>query len=193
MSFFAVWYQKQIAIAALLFKKPEIAISSWERILELSPGNTEALSALAHLHAEQGRKAKAMNILEQLVKQAPELSFNWFNLGFLQQESDQHELALHSFDQAIALDEKSDRAFYGKALSLIKLGRVEEAVPLLKKNTELQPMSPFGWYQLAHAYHRLNEKDRVAKVIRRLAEFEPKVALQLERETGVITNSAKTF
>jgi tetratricopeptide (TPR) repeat protein len=193
MSFFAVWYQKQIAIAALLFKKPEIAITSWERILEIKPSNAEALSALAHLHAEQGRKAKAMSILEQVVKQAPELSFNWFNLGFLQQESEQHELALRSFDQAITLDEKSDRAFYGKALSLIKLGRVEEAIPLLKKNTELQPMSPFGWYQLAHAYHRLNEKDRVAKVIRRLAEFEPKVALQLERETGVITNSAKTF
>jgi tetratricopeptide (TPR) repeat protein len=193
MSFFSIWYQKQIAIMALLFKKPEIAISSWERILEINPGNTEALSALAHLHAEQGRKAKAVSILEQLVKQAPELSFNWFNLGFLQQDSGQHDLALVSFDQAIALDEKSDRAFYGKALSLIKLGRVQEAIPLLKKNTELQPMSPFGWYQLAHAYHRLNEKDRVAKVIRRLAEFEPKVALQLERETGVITNSAKTF
>jgi tetratricopeptide (TPR) repeat protein len=193
MSFFSIWYQKQIAIAALLFKKPEIAITSWERILDMRPGDTEALSALAHLHAEQGRKAKALSILEQLVKQAPELSFNWFNLGFLQQENAQHELALHSFDQAIARDEKADRAYYGKALSLIKLGRIEEAIPLLKKNTELQPMSPFGWYQLAHVYHRLNEKDRVAKVIRRLSEFEPKVALQLERETGVITNSAKTF
>lgn len=191
MSFFSVWYQKQIAIAALLFKKPEIAISCWARILEIRPGDTQALSALAHLHAEQGRKAKAMSILEQLVKQAAQLSFNWFNLGFLQQESDQHELALHSFDQAITRDEKSDRAFYGKALSLIKLGRVEEAVPVLIKNTELQPMSPYGWYQLAHAYHRLDEKDRVAKVIRRLAAFEPEVAWQLERETGLIPNSAK--
>jgi tetratricopeptide (TPR) repeat protein len=193
VSFLSVWYQKQRAVAALLVKKPESAIACWERILEIKPGNTEALSALAHLHAEQGRKSKAMGILDQLVKQAPELSFNWFNLGFLQQESEQHELALHSFEQAIKLDEKSDRAFYGKALSLIKLGRIEEAIPLLKKNTELQPMSPFGWYQLAHAYHRLHQTDRVAKVIRRLAEFEPKVALQLERETGVITNSAKTF
>jgi tetratricopeptide (TPR) repeat protein len=193
MQALAVWYQKQIAIVSLLFKKTEIAISAWERVLEIRPGDTEALSALAHLHAEQGRKAQAVTILEQLVKQAPDLAFNWFNLGFLQQEAHQHEAALESFDRAMALDEKLDRAFYGKALSLIKLGRVDEAVPLLKKNTELQPMSPFGWYQLAHAYHRLGEKDRVAKVIRRLSEFEPKVALQLEQETGVLTHSAKVL
>jgi tetratricopeptide (TPR) repeat protein len=185
MWFLSVWYQKHVAVLALLFKQPERAIDCWERILAIRPNDTEALSTLAHLHAGQGRSAQALNILEQLVQQAPELSFNWFNLGFLQQESGQHQLALHSFDQAIARDEKSDRAYYGKALSLIKLDRVEEAVPLLKKNTELQAMSPYGWYQLGHAYHRLNEQERVVKVIRRLAEFEPSVARQLERETGV--------
>jgi tetratricopeptide (TPR) repeat protein len=109
----------------------------------------------------------------------------WFNLGFLQQDTGDHFSAIANFDRALALDEKLDRAWYGKALSLIKTGRVEEAVPLLKRNTELQPMSPFGWYQLAHAYHRLGQSERAAKVIRKLSEFEPQVARQLERETGL--------
>ena len=62
---------------------------------------------------------------------------------------------------------------------------VEDAIPLLQKNTELQPFSPFGWYQLAHAYNRLGRTEQVERTIRQLGGFEPKVARQLERETGV--------
>ena len=58
-------------------------------------------------------------------------------------------------------------------------------MPALQRNTELQPMSPFGWYQLAHAYVRLGDADRARRIIRRLAQFEPQVARQLERETGL--------
>ncbi|MCZ7558817.1 MAG: tetratricopeptide repeat protein [Burkholderiaceae bacterium] len=74
---------------------------------------------------------------------------------------------------------------YGKGLSLVKLDRVEDAVAALKKVIELQPMSPYGYYQLAHVYHRLGDTERIVATIRRLSKFEPKVALQLERETGV--------
>ena len=63
--------------------------------------------------------------------------------------------------------------------------RMSEKALETKQIVELQPMSPFGWYQLAHAYHRLGQTDRVANTIRKLAGFEPKVAKQLERETGV--------
>jgi hypothetical protein len=46
-------------------------------------------------------------------------------------------------------------------------------------------MSPYGFYQLAHVYHRLERPDDVERTIRRLQGFEPQVARQLERETGV--------
>ena len=46
-------------------------------------------------------------------------------------------------------------------------------------------MSPYGYYQLAHVYHRLGRSAEVGRTIKRLAEFEPDVAKQLERETGV--------
>jgi tetratricopeptide (TPR) repeat protein len=107
----------------------------------------------------------------------------WYNLGFLQQGLNQHELAIAAFDSAIRLNEKADLAMYGKALSLIKQDRVVEAIPLLVKNTELQPLSPYGWYQLAHVYHRLGDFKKLKKIIARLARFEPTVALQLQRET----------
>jgi predicted Zn-dependent protease len=70
-------------------------------------------------------------------------------------------------------------------LVLIRLQRLDEAVEALKRNTELQPMSPYGWYQLARVHVDSKRPDEAAKIIRHLKGFEPKVAAQLERETGL--------
>jgi tetratricopeptide (TPR) repeat protein len=81
---------------------------------------------------------------------------------------------------------KLDRAWYGLGLVLIRLQRPVEAVAALKKNTELQPMSPYGWYQLARVQFDRQEPEETKKIIRHLKGFEPKVAAQLERETGLV-------
>ena len=73
---------------------------------------------------------------------------------------------------------------------LIRLQRYEEAVEALKKNTELQPMSPYGWYQLARVHVDRHQPDEAVKIIRHLKGFEPKVAAQLERETGLARTAA---
>jgi tetratricopeptide (TPR) repeat protein len=73
-----------------------------------------------------------------------------------------------------------------EGLVLIRLQRYEEAILALKRNTELQPMSPYGWYQLARVHIDRSQPDEAVKIIRHLKGFEPKVAAQLERETGLV-------
>jgi len=179
------WFCRQMAVWSAIFGRRQMAEHWWYRVLALAPGNVHALASIGHLRSEAGDRPGAIAALEQAVAGGKTPASVWFNLGFLCQEAGDHDRAIVAFERAIEGNEKLDRAWYGKALSLIRLGRVQEAIPLLQKNTELQPMSPFGWYQLAHAYHRLGQTDRVAKTIVKLAGFEPKVAKQLERETGV--------
>ena len=181
-----VWFYRQLAVGATLFKRPERALEYWERIRALRPLDPRVIASIAHMHAAAGRRDAAIELMTRSLELDPKQAATWFNLGYLQQETNRHEQAIAAFDRAIALDEKLDRAYYGKALSLIKTDRIDAAIPLLLKNIELQPMSPFGFYQLAHAYHRLGAADKVARTIRKLADFEPKVAKQLERETGVV-------
>jgi predicted Zn-dependent protease len=73
---------------------------------------------------------------------------------------------------------------------LIRLQRYDEAVAALKRNTELQPMSPYGWYQLARVHVDRHNPEEAVKIIRHLKGFEPKVAAQLERETGLLVGAA---
>ncbi len=90
-----------------------------------------------------------------------------------------------AFREALAINPDHDRALYGLALSLISTRRPEEAIAPLKRNTKLQPMSPYGWYQLARVQHELGHSDETQKIIDHLARFEPDVSRQLERETGL--------
>jgi len=183
--FVNAWYYRQMAIWAGLFKRTDLELEYWERVRALRPRDTGTLAAIANRRAARGDKRGAIAVLEHSVQVDPGTAHAWFNLGFLRQELGEHEGACEAFERAIALDPKLDRAWYGEGLSLVKLDRVEEAVAALKKVIELQPMSPYGYYQLAHVYHRLGDTERIVATIRRLSKFEPKVALQLERETGV--------
>lgn len=179
------WYLRRMATCAGVFGRRELARECWERLRVLHPEDAGILESIAHLRAAAGDRAGAIALLEQAVALDPGRAPAWFNLGFLRQEVGDHAGALEAFERALGLDPKLDRALYGKALSLIRLGRVEESIPVLRANTELQPMSPYGWYQLAHAYHRLGDEARAREVMKKLAQFEPKVAKQLERETGL--------
>ena len=91
---------------------------------------------------------------------------------------------------ATELRPELDRAWYGLGLVLIRLQRFDEALVALKKNTQLQPMSPYGWYQLARVHVDRHEPEEALRIIRHLKRFEPKVAAQLERETGIFVPPA---
>jgi tetratricopeptide (TPR) repeat protein len=95
-----------------------------------------------------------------------------------------HEAEL-AFRKALEMDEKMDRAWYGLGLVLVRQRRFDESLVAFKRNTELQSMSPYAWYQMARVHMELHQPDKALEVMRHLKGFEPKVAAQLERETGL--------
>jgi tetratricopeptide (TPR) repeat protein len=174
------------AMALLTIGRRQDAISMFDAMLRRWPNDSYALASRAHLHAEAGTNALALADAERLVEHHPDRrAADWFNLGFLRDAMQLHPAAEAAFRRAVALDPKLDRAWYGLGLSLIRQGRLDDAVEALKRNTELQPMSPFGWYQLARVHADRSEPEKARRIIAHLQRFEPKVAAQLQRETGL--------
>ncbi|HYF59140.1 MAG TPA: tetratricopeptide repeat protein [Burkholderiaceae bacterium] len=180
-----VWFWRRMATWATLLGRDATALEYAERIAAARPDDPKALASLAHRRAGAGGRNEAIALLERAVALDGSQAGAWYNLGYLLQEAQRHDEAIAAFDRALAIDEKLDLAHYGKAISLVKTDRLEEAIAPLERNIALQPMSPFGFYQLAHVHHRLGRRAQVAKLIRRLSGFEPAVATRLERETGV--------
>jgi tetratricopeptide (TPR) repeat protein len=179
-------FLKWAAMALLVFNRRDAALRCFASMLALRPGDRYALASQAHVLAQQGRNADALQVQEHLMAAGESvLAADWFNYGYLLEQAGQSERAEQAWRRALELDPKMDRAWYGLALVLIQAHRYDEAVTALRKNTELQPMSPFGWYQLARVHVDRDEPEEAVKIIRHLRGFEPKVAAQLERETGL--------
>ena len=175
------------AMALLMFGRPAAAEAVFSEMLHRWPLDGYALASRAHVRARRGARDDAIADARALVAAHPKRSAaDWFNLAVLLEDAGCFEDAEPAFRQALALDPKLDRAWYGLGLTLIRLQRLDEAVSALKRNTELQPMSPYGWYQLARVHMDRHEPDQAREIIRRLKGFEPKVAAQLERETGLV-------
>jgi len=175
---------KLLGQLALLLGRREDALRHFEAMNAIDPQHAYALASRAQVEDQLGRVERAIELQQQLTRLTPSEARAWFNLGFMTEKAGALEDALTAF-QAARLSPALDRAWYGLGLVLIRLRRFDEAVDALRKNTELQPMRPYGWYQLARVHVDRQEPDEAAKIIRHLKAFEPKVAAQLERETGL--------
>jgi predicted Zn-dependent protease len=174
------------AMALLVFGRTAAAQGVFDTMLREWPGNAYALSSRVHTRLTQGDKDGAIADAQELVRLHPDRSAaDWFNLAFMLEEQNRVEEAEVAFRRATTLDDKLDRAWYGLGLTLIRLNRLDDAAAALKRNTQLQPMSPYGWYQLARVHVDRQKPDEAVKVIQHLRKFEPKVADQLVRETGL--------
>jgi tetratricopeptide (TPR) repeat protein len=181
------WRHKLSAIAWLLIGRPDKAEADFDAILARWPRDAYALASRSHVRAERRRRDEAIQDAQALVQAHPERSAaDWFNLAYLLEDAQRLTEAEAAFRRATALDPKLDRAWYGLGLTLIRLQRFDEAAAALERNTELQPMSPYGWYQLARVQMDRHEPDKARRIIAHLKGFEPKVAAQLERETGLV-------
>ena len=175
------------AMVWLLAERRQAALHTFTEILGRWPGDAYALASRAHVLAQLGEREAAIADAQSLVNLHPKRSAaDWFNLAFLLEADGRLEEAELAFKGAVALDPKLDRAWYGLGLVLIRQRRLDEAVKALKRNTELQPMSPYGWYQLARVHMDSHEPEEVRRIINHLKGFEPKIAAQLERETGLM-------
>lgn len=185
MRFINYGFFQLIAYWAIILGKQDIAADYLVRAAALKPKDPKPLTTAASCMNACGRNSEAEALLRKAVEISPAYAAAWFNLGFLIQKRQDHEDAVGCFDQAVRHDQKMDRAHYGRALSLMALSRHEEAKAALERTIDLQPMSPYGYYQLASLHHRLGDEKACIKLVRKLHKFEPQLAVQLQRETGV--------
>jgi tetratricopeptide (TPR) repeat protein len=185
MSYAKRWYWDKVATWAIILRKNEIAYEYWHKMLADKPDDPYVLSMIAHQKALENKDAEAIKTYEKVLALSPNDAAATFNYAFLVQKVGDHDNAVKAFKRALEADPKLDRAWFGQGLSHAAKGEDEEAIACFKKTNSLQPMSPHGYYELAKAQHRQNDLNACEKTMRKVKGFDPKVAAQLEDETGI--------
>jgi tetratricopeptide (TPR) repeat protein len=178
------WLHLQ-AKALLVFGLRNKAHEVFQAILKIQPADVLALNSLGYKELNDRRLIQALSFFERALAQTPTIANAHFNVGFVCEELGRTQEAEHAFRSAIQIDEKMDRAWYGLGLVLVRQRRFEESLTAFKRNTALQSMSPYAWYQMARVHMEMREPEKALEVMRHLNGFEPKVAAQLVRETGL--------
>ncbi len=178
------WLRLQ-AKALLVLGLRNQAHGVFHEILQINPEDVLALNSVGFKELNDKRLVQALGFFERALVLTPTNANAHFNVGFVCEELGRSQEAEHAFRAAIQIDEKMDRAWYGLGLVLVRQQRFEESLVAFKRNTELQSMSPYAWYQMARVHMEMHEPNKTLEVMRHLNGFEPKVAAQLERETGL--------
>jgi Flp pilus assembly protein TadD len=173
------------AQCCLFFRQEARALQTLEALLQREPNHQRALSIAGFLYAQQGRTRDSIGALERAAALAPEDPATQFNLGFVLQRAGRHEDAIARMGRAVELQPSLDRAWYGLGISLIHTGRFHEAIERLTEAARLQPLNPFPRYQLAAAWFKLGEPDKVRAEYRKLKAFDPKIAAHVREDFGV--------
>ncbi len=173
------------ALGWLVVGQRSKSLQTWNRLISTHGRHAPWVSSRAHLLAELDQHDLALQDYDWLCQQPQASAADWFNRGFLLEQKQDLPRAAESFERSIAMDPELDRAWYGLGLCRLRLGQLEQACVALRRNTQLQPMSPHGWVQLARIHEKRQEPEEVLKIIRHLQGFEPQVAAELMRETGI--------
>ena len=182
------WLRVQ-AKAFLVLGLRNQAHAVFQEILQLNPQDVLALNSVGFRELNDRRLTQALVFFERALVLTPDKANAHFNVGFVCEELGRSQEAEQAFRAALHIDEKMDRAWYGLGLVLVRQQRFADSLVAFKRNTELQSMSPYSWYQMARVHMEMQEPDKALEVMRHLNGFEPKVAAQLERETGLKLDS----
>ena len=115
-----------LAVAYLGDQQQEEAIGALEDLLELAPGNTQAVTLLIRL-TSGGDLAKAEEFVRNQLEKTPDSSNLYQLLGNIQENRGDPEEALRSFQISLEKNPGNSQALISVGRVLVRLGRNDEA------------------------------------------------------------------
>ncbi len=163
------------------------ALPAFEKVLVLEPANLPALRGSAAIYLRKKLNDKAVAVLEQVVKQEPANAQAHADLGAAYFGASNLTDAEKQFDDAIALNPQSASALLGRANVLLRKGKEEQAIEVLRQVTVLSPQAFQPHFVLGSAYNHLGRFADAAKELEaalRLGSADSEVYYQLARAEG---------
>jgi tetratricopeptide (TPR) repeat protein len=126
--------------------RPEQAILQLNRIIKVTPENSQALAL----------KAYAIN-----------------RLANARREWKYSENALEHSERSLTLNPDDDIALVSKGWALIDLGKAHDAIPTLERAVKVNPNNEYAWFNLAWAQYLTGKAEASSQSIAKALQINP--------------------
>jgi len=161
---------KVVALDYVLLADYEDAAHYLEIAVNMDPANLEARYHLGRVRYQQNRFDLAIAAFQEVLKRDPKNLKAQNNLGLSLDAENKTDEAIAAYQKAIELDTaatlRSEQPYLNLGMLLAKSNRVNDAIPLLIRATEIAPSSGTVHYELSKAYFasdRLQDAQREAE------------------------------
>ena len=117
---------------------------------------------------------KAYAYLKASTRVAPGFYNAWGNLGILYKLNQQYDLAIQSYEYALALNPQDTNTLENLARLYFTLGKVDESRAIFKKIHKQRLTNPYYYAALANDAAYKNKHDIAIKYLKKAIELEPK-------------------
>lgn len=138
---------------------------SYEKVLDIAPGNLVALVNLGLIEFRSGNADAAEKLLKQAIRQRLETGPAWLTLGMIQLQKDRVEDAFAALSQAVLYDPGNARAHNYLGVVLGRKGWLDGAEAELRRAVEIDESYRDAHYNLAVIY--LQRKPPAVELARR--------------------------
>ncbi|HKZ99948.1 MAG TPA: tetratricopeptide repeat protein [Thermoplasmata archaeon] len=115
------------------------ALGLFDEILEIDPGNVNALIGKAVAYRRSGKSREAINCLDLVLSIQPENAAALYNRGQLLETSGDLEEALETYDRLVSVSSLDDEAWAAQGDILTKMGRDDDALRAYAEALKLNP------------------------------------------------------
>ena len=179
--------------------KFNLAISEFNKSLEINPDDLYSFNNLAATLAEQGNLDEALSFAQRLVSMKPDYTPGVITLGNILEESGKLNQAQTTYKRVLELDSNSYENYLNLANVLYRIGNLEEAAPHFRKAIALNPRLVEAHYNLGNILGQQGHLEEAKEAFEKAVSMDEKLSLPhyglgiIHQRTGQYSKAIEAF
>ena len=136
-----------------------VARALYERVLQISPNDADALNNLGVLFSGDHEFDRALSLLRRAASVTPRNAGIWNNIGAALREQGRASDAVAAYQHALTIDPRHQGARIGLAQQYLAMGLAPQARDILEDVLRVNPMAPEAQYALGQVLELQGDRD----------------------------------
>jgi tetratricopeptide (TPR) repeat protein len=179
------YLQNDLGLTYMGKNKVDLAVKHFKKAIKIKPDYAPAINNLgtAYLNKKEWDTAITYfkEVANNLIYTTPHFPLS--NLGWAYYNKKEYALAEKYYLDALKIEPKFINALLGLGQTYIALGRIPEAVAILKKAVNIYPRFAQLYLELAKAYTLSRDYKKALAAYKKIAEIAPGSPIALEAES----------